>query len=172
MGMGANDKLSTVRELKLLEAIEDDPDIRQADLATRLGAAVGTINWLIKRLVSKGYVKVKRIGRWQWRYILTPQGFAAKARLTQQYLHSSLQLYRETRKEAGELVREVEESGYDRVCLVGDPGSELMDIVSLTCLEQGLEQVTSTDGALPRICVTGSKLILSWPVLQRNEEGR
>jgi len=71
-----------LRELELLEALVEDPEVRQVDLATRLGVAVGTVNWLLKRLASKGFLKVRRIGRWKWRYLLTPRGMSEKARLT------------------------------------------------------------------------------------------
>jgi DNA-binding MarR family transcriptional regulator len=62
------------RELEMLEQIERDPDISQASLAAQLGVAVGTINWYIKRLIAKGYVKVKRAQRRKLRYIITPEG--------------------------------------------------------------------------------------------------
>jgi len=52
----------TARDLTLLEHIEYDPDISQASLSVKLGVAVGTVNWHLKRLIAKGYVKVKRAG--------------------------------------------------------------------------------------------------------------
>ena len=54
---------STERDLVILEHIEQDPDITQADMASRLEVAVGTINWHLKRLIEKGYVKVSRAER-------------------------------------------------------------------------------------------------------------
>ena len=45
-------------DLTILENIEKEPDTTQASLAERLGVAVGTINWHLKRLIEKGYVKV------------------------------------------------------------------------------------------------------------------
>jgi DNA-binding MarR family transcriptional regulator len=70
------------RELSLLEHIEHDPDITQATLADQMGVAVGTVNWHLKRLVAKGYVKVKRAQRRKLRYIITPEGIALRAHLT------------------------------------------------------------------------------------------
>ena len=32
-------------ELQLLEALASDPETTQADLAARVGVAVGTVNW-------------------------------------------------------------------------------------------------------------------------------
>ena len=53
----------STRDLRLLEHIELDPDVTQASLAGQLGVAVGTVNWHLKRLVAKGYIKVKRAER-------------------------------------------------------------------------------------------------------------
>ena len=44
-------------DLTILDHIEKEPDTTQASLAERLGVAVGTINWHLKRLIEKGYVK-------------------------------------------------------------------------------------------------------------------
>ncbi|MCK5635025.1 MAG: winged helix-turn-helix transcriptional regulator, partial [Anaerolineales bacterium] len=75
-----------VRDLALLEEIERDPDTTQASMAARLGVAVGTVNWHIKRLVAKGYVKVKRAERRKLRYLITPEGLALRASLTVNYI--------------------------------------------------------------------------------------
>ena len=44
--------------LVILEHIEHTPDTSQAAIANTLEVAVGTINWHLKRLLEKGYVKV------------------------------------------------------------------------------------------------------------------
>ena len=98
-----------LRELDLLEVLAREPESRQIDLASRLGMAVGTVNWLVKRMASKGWIKIKRIGRWQWRYILTAEGMSEKARLTQTYLHRSMETYRDVRGEARRLLGELKQ---------------------------------------------------------------
>jgi DNA-binding MarR family transcriptional regulator len=90
---------NNTRDLGLLEYIERDPDVNQATLAANLGVAVGTVNWHLKRLIAKGYVKVKRAQRRKLRYIITPKGVSLRARLTLEYIENSFRLYRETRKE-------------------------------------------------------------------------
>ena len=127
------------RELILLEQIADDPDINQATLAESLNVAVGTINWHIKRLVSKGYVKAKRAQRKKLRYIITPEGIALRARLTIQYIENQMRLYRETRQMVKELLAEARAEGFHQVNVIGD--SEIADVCHLTCLEQGFEVV-------------------------------
>jgi len=109
-----------VRELILLEEIEHDPDVTQANLAAQLGVAGGTVNWHLKRLVSKGYVKVKRAQRRKLRYIITPEGIALRTRLTINYIETSMRLYRRTRQRVLEILQEIKESGYDRVRIQGE----------------------------------------------------
>ncbi|PIZ25408.1 MAG: hypothetical protein COY47_06100, partial [Chloroflexi bacterium CG_4_10_14_0_8_um_filter_57_5] len=92
----------TARELALLETIERDPDVTQASIATQLGVAVGTVNWHLKRLIEKGYVKIKRAERKKLRYIITPEGIALRARLTVDYIEQQFNLYRRTRKRVQE----------------------------------------------------------------------
>jgi DNA-binding MarR family transcriptional regulator len=139
------------RELVLLEQIAEDPDINQATLAEKLDVAVGTVNWHIKRLIAKGYVKAKRAQRKKLRYIITPEGIALRAKLTMQYIENQMRLYRETRHRVKELLEEVREAGFNQVKIEGD--SEIADVCSLTCLEQGVEVVKQ--GQFPVLKVEG-----------------
>jgi DNA-binding MarR family transcriptional regulator len=132
-------ELETERELGLLEAIELDPDTTQASMAARLGVAVGTVNWHIKRLIEKGYVKVKRAERRKLRYIITPEGIALRARLTVAYIENSMVLYRETREQARALLRTAKEKGYTKVLIIGD--GDIADVCRLTSIEQGMEVI-------------------------------
>jgi DNA-binding MarR family transcriptional regulator len=144
------------RELSLLEQIEHDPDVTQASLAAQLGVAVGTVNWHLKRLVAKGYVKVKRAQRRKLRYIITPEGIAFRARLTVNYIENSLRLYRRTRQRVLELLNEVQQAGFHQICIDGE--GDIADICRLTCLEQG---ITVSDAAgLPILEVRGMKVHL------------
>lgn len=140
----------------MLEKIEYDPDITQANLAAQLGVAVGTVNWHLKRLVAKGYVKVKRAQRRKLRYIITPEGIAFRARLTVNYIEQSMQLYRLIRHRVLEAVKDIKTAGYDSVRIVGD--GDIADICRLTCIEQGL---TITDSeSVPWLELNDLKVIL------------
>ena len=149
----ANEEL---RELTLLENIENDPDVNQSTLATQLGVAVGTVNWHLKRLIAKGYVKVKRAERKKLRYIITPEGIALRARLAVDYVERSFSIYRRTRQRVREFLTEIQNAGYDRVRILGK--GDVVDICRLTCLEQGVEVVTDKDA--PALQVDGFKVTL------------
>lgn len=149
-------KPDPTRDLSLLEQIENDPDVTQASLATRLGVAVGTVNWHIKRLIAKGYVKVKHAERRKLRYIITPEGIAFRAHLTVDYLEQSLLLYRRTRQRVRDLLVEVKRAGFDHVRIEGE--GDIADICRLTCLEQGIDAVDWEN--TPILWVHGMKISL------------
>lgn len=145
-----------LRELTLLENIENDPDVNQSTLATQLGVAVGTVNWHLKRLIAKGYVKVKRAERKKLRYIITPEGIALRARLAVDYVEHSFSLYRKTRQRVNEHLKAVEAAGHKSVQIIGR--GDLADICRLTCIEHGIEVVN--DKSTPALKVDGFKVSL------------
>lgn len=151
-----------LRDLSLLEEIERDPDTTQATLATRLGVAVGTVNWHLKRLIAKGYVKVKRAERRKLRYIITPEGIALRAKLTVAYVENSMKLYRRARREARKALSLARELGYQRVTIEGD--GDIADVCRLTCLEQGFEVIDQGPGDhIPVLEIAGTEITLRRP---------
>jgi DNA-binding MarR family transcriptional regulator len=151
--------VETARDMLLLEQIETDPDVTQAGLAAHLGVAVGTVNWHLKRLVSKGYVKVKRAQRRKLRYIITPQGVSLRARLTIEYVERSMQLYRRTRSKVQNLLDELRAAGYEGIRIEGEGLDDIVDICRLTCLEKGVTMLNGDDPA-PVLRVRGHKVFL------------
>lgn len=145
-----------LRELTLLEQIENDPDVNQSTLATQLGVAVGTVNWHIKRLIAKGALKVSRAERKKLRYIITPEGLALRARLAVDYVERSFSVYRRTRQKVKDHLTKVRNAGFDRVRIVGT--GDVADICKLTCIEQGISVVS--DKTAPALILDGYKIRL------------
>lgn len=146
----------TARELALLENIESNPDVTQASLATQLGVAVGTVNWHLKRLIDKGYVKIKRAERKKLRYIITPEGIALRALLTVDYIEQQFLLYRNTRQRVREHLQQIKKAGFDKVSIQGE--GDVADICRLSCLEQGV--TCTTDADVPVLEIVGLKVVL------------
>lgn len=121
------------KEYDVLDAISQDSTITQSGLASRLGIAVGSVNWYIKRLVSRGYVKVSRMDRTRLQYNLTPEGMTVFTERAMQYAKDSLKIYKDFRQMAKDVVAELKGKGVFQVYLEGD--DEIMDIMRLTCLE-------------------------------------
>jgi DNA-binding MarR family transcriptional regulator len=148
-------------DLEILTHIEENPDTTQADIATQLGVAVGSVNWYIKRLVNKGYIKVTQMERRRLRYLLTPKGIGEKARLTQKFMRASLHWYRVTREASQKFLDEVRQAGYDTVCIEGD--GDLAEIVYLSCLEAQVAVKEEIDPAYPVFRIEGFEPVLDWP---------
>jgi DNA-binding MarR family transcriptional regulator len=155
----SNQSTNSLHDLALLEEIERDPDVNQADLATELGVAVGTVNWHLKRLIAKGAVKVARASRRKLRYIITPEGIALRAGLTVDFVQQSFKLYRVIRTRTVELVPQIQAAGYThvRLCAEGDA----RDVIRLTLMEAGIQ--IREDGSVPIISMVGLKVLLQMP---------
>ena len=82
--------MRTVIHLKILKYIEVNPEISQRQLAQELGVSVGKVNYCLKALINKGYMKAGNFKRNTQKlsclYLLTPSGIEEKARLTASFL--------------------------------------------------------------------------------------
>lgn len=75
---------------RLLRELTDQPTVSQRGLADRFGVSVGKVNYCLRALVERGWVKVGNFRRhdnkWAYAYLLTPSGVTAKVRLTRDFL--------------------------------------------------------------------------------------
>jgi DNA-binding MarR family transcriptional regulator len=127
------------RDLHLLNEVTQTPDATQRDLSRRIGIALGLTNLMLRRLATKGYIKIVNVQKSRLRYLITPQGLLEKARLTGEYIEYSLVLYRQVRRALRERLLAMRQAGERRVLLWGT--GELAEIAYLTIQELGLELV-------------------------------
>jgi DNA-binding MarR family transcriptional regulator len=131
-------------ELDLLEAVEENSQVTQRGLASKLGMAVGLTNIYLKRLVRKGYIKCVNVQSNRLLYLITPTGIAEKTRLTYEYMEYSLRLYRETRQRfRAEMSRHLQ-AHRSRVAIYGT--GEAAELAYLCLKELGIEPVAIFDG--------------------------
>jgi predicted transcriptional regulator len=131
-------------EYELLNEIGQDPMVTQASLSKRLGIAVGSVNWYIKRLIHRGWVKVSHLDRTRLKYDLTAEGMAVFTQRALLYARDSLKVYGEFRQKAKVLVKELKQKEIRQVNIQGS--DEVMDILRLTCIEEGIHIVESETG--------------------------
>jgi DNA-binding MarR family transcriptional regulator len=146
------------RDLVILEKIEQNPNVTQASIANQLGVAVGTVNWHLKRLVQKGYVKVRRVARRKLLYIITPEGLALRANLTLDYIQSSFELYRLVRSRVQVAIDRVKEQEYSSVQISGN--GDVAEICRLTCIEHNVKVVH--DSSVPTLVIVDLKIFIDW----------
>lgn len=133
------------RDLLLLTEVERDGAVTQRSLATKLGVALGLTNLYLKRLARKGYIKIATIPSQRIRYLLTPQGFAEKSRLTYLYMQYSLSHYRDMRARLRAALSLAAQRGMKRVVIYGT--GELAEMAYLSLREMQLTLVGFVDDA-------------------------
>lgn len=99
--------------------IDRDGNSSQRELSRRLNISLGLVNTFLKRLVSKGYFKVRTMPRNRLKYFLTPEGLARKSRLTVEYLHYSMNFYRDIKELLLNKYRDMEAKNVGNILFYG-----------------------------------------------------
>jgi DNA-binding MarR family transcriptional regulator len=120
--------------LDLLDAIENQENISQRHLSQHMGIALGLTNSYLKRCVKKGWIKITTAPANRYLYYLTPKGFAEKARLTGEFLSTSLTLFRQAGDSYSELFDHCEKEAWRSVLFAGL--SDLAEIAYLRSIEK------------------------------------
>lgn len=88
--------------LNILRKINAESGISQRSLAKELGFSLGKLNYCIKALKNKGYVKIKNFqknpNKFNYVYILTPRGITEKTQLTISFMKRKMQEYEELKR--------------------------------------------------------------------------
>ena len=83
--------------LAVMRVIEANPEISQRQLAAELGVSLGGVNYALKALIERGFVKAdnfRKSGRKAaYLYVLTPKGIAEKSSLATAFLERKLEEY-------------------------------------------------------------------------------
>jgi DNA-binding MarR family transcriptional regulator len=119
-----------IRSLQILEEIDDDYNPSQRDLARKLDISLGLVNSFIRRLASKGYVKITTIPRNRVRYMLTPRGFVEKSRLTHEFIQYSFRFYKKALRSLQDILDEFQKRGAKKVVFYG--ASDLAEIAFIS----------------------------------------
>lgn len=90
-------KLQEDTYFRVMRLLQDNPDMTQRELAEKLGVSVGALNYCLKALIGKGWVKMQNFGqsknKFGYVYMLTPGGISQKAAITSQFLKRKLEEY-------------------------------------------------------------------------------
>lgn len=106
-------KLNDATTYNIFKSLEADPNLSQRALSRILGISLGKVNYCLKALINKGWIKVKNFeqspNKAGYAYILTPAGLETKARVTARFLRHKIAEYEKLQKEIEDLRQEVEE---------------------------------------------------------------
>ncbi len=96
---------------RVLRLLQDNPDMTQREIAEQLGLSTSGLNYCLKSLIDKGWVKVHNFSqsknKFGYIYVLTPQGLSEKLSLTSRFLKRKLSEYESLKAEIDSLQAEI-----------------------------------------------------------------
>ncbi len=127
----------TEKELKVIEAIDEDPQSTQRSISDKSGVSLGLTNVLINRLVKKGYLKVKRFNPRNIKYILTPRGMKEKTKKTYRFMKRSFKVIGKLKQKIAGYAAGKYEKGCRKFIILGT--GELAEITEIVLKSLDLE---------------------------------
>ena len=98
-----NKKKENQDHFDVMREIQKQPQTSQRDLAEQLGFSLGKLNYCLKALKKKGYIKIKNFknskDKSNYAYLLTPKGFAHKSKMAYFFMKQKLKEYEDLKKE-------------------------------------------------------------------------
>jgi EPS-associated MarR family transcriptional regulator len=99
--------------LDLLRRLELNPEYTQRELSTEMGVSLGKVNYCMKKLTEKGWIKLTNFShssnKLGYMYLLTPHGIEQKAMLTISFLKIKIKEFELLKDEIIQLKLESEE---------------------------------------------------------------
>ena len=99
--------------LDLLRRLESNPEYTQRELSREMGVSLGKVNYCMKKLTQKGWIKLINFShnpnKLNYTYLLTPSGIEQKAKLTIFFLRRKMDEYELLKREIEQLQQETGE---------------------------------------------------------------
>ena len=96
--------------LDLLRKLESNPEYTQRELSQEMEVSLGKINYCMKKLIEKGWLKAKNFQQSEnkkaYTYFLTPKGVDQKSKLTIAFLQRKMEEYELLKSEIEKLKEE------------------------------------------------------------------
>jgi MarR family transcriptional regulator, temperature-dependent positive regulator of motility len=98
---------------RLMRLLKANPGMSQRDVARELGISLGKVNYCLRSLVERGWIKATRFtnsrNKAAYLYLLTARGIDAKARITMRFLRSKMLEYEALKIEISQIRHDAEQ---------------------------------------------------------------
>ncbi len=88
---------------RVLNILDENPNITQRELASKLGISLGAVNYCLKSLIQIGHIKAGNFKRnpnkMSYIYLLTPEGITKKTKLAAEFIKRKMAEYESLKKE-------------------------------------------------------------------------
>ena len=91
-------------DFNVLRKLHKNPESTQRELARELGFSLGKLNYCLKSLREKGFVKIRNFKKQREKlsyfiYVVTPKGIAERTKLTIDFMKKKMAEYDELKRE-------------------------------------------------------------------------
>lgn len=131
-----NNQPLSEKEFEIINIIADGFRSNQRELSTHIGLSLGMTNLLLKRLATKGLLRIKQLDAKKFQYLLTPQGLSEKAKKSFHYTRKTLQSFGIIKEEIKRLLKANLTPEIKQFYVVGE--GDLADLVSMLLRDQFL----------------------------------
>ena len=119
----------TTKEFSILSYIDQNSDATQRELSEHVGVSLGTINFVLKKLIKKGFVKIEKLQPNSIRYFLTPSGIANKLERTYGYIVRTYRELLQYQQQIATAVNSIHRANPGKkVCFYG-PNDEIFQLI-------------------------------------------
>jgi DNA-binding MarR family transcriptional regulator len=147
-----------LRDLRLLEELDRTPIISQRELSHKFGIALGVTNACLKRMVRKGWIRIRGFDHRKIGYYLTPKGFVEKSRLTFHLVSGIVQHYSELKQVISERLLEMQRDGRQRIVFYGVSDEMEVAYITLQGVNLKLVGIVEDDGKFTPQFIFGYEL--------------
>ena len=130
------------REFELINIIGQEIGANQRQISRMMDMSLGMVNMLIKRMLSKGYIRIEQLDKRKVQYLLTPKGFAEKMRKSVRYTLKTINSITLIKNNLMELFQNLYTDGVRQFYVYSEPDLSL--IVTKAFYESSLEGASIT----------------------------
>lgn len=123
-------------DYQILKAIGDNPELSQRSISEHTGLNLASVNYALRSLVKRGYVKITNMNKKRVLYHLTPSGISSKGKLAYDFFVRNYHIF----SEFGNLVsHKIEEGNLQgkRIAIFGL--NEASEVVYLALKKGGVD---------------------------------
>ena len=148
---------NTEIELRLFNQIEKNKNHSQRSISKELNIALGLSNALIKKFLSKGFLKLSQAPMKRYFYYITPRGLIEKAKLTKEFLTSSLDFYNKIRNQYEKEFQKIKKQKPSKIILIGISEFTEIAILAAKITEVKIDYIVEPNFKKKKFCYISIK---------------
>ncbi|MBF0511706.1 MAG: winged helix-turn-helix transcriptional regulator [Candidatus Omnitrophica bacterium] len=118
------------REFELVNIVGAQLALNQREVSRRMNLSLGMTNMLLRRMVTKGYIRIRQLNKKKVEYLLTPQGFAEKMQKSVKYTLKTINSISLIKNRLFAILKDEYEQGTRKFYILG--GTDLAGLIEMT----------------------------------------